>query len=178
LNIKLQYQFDQLEKETQSLLGMIKTVSNDKLNASPSKQRWSISQISAHLITAENASLNYMKKKNLGVEKLRNSSWLESVKIVLLKFSQRLPFKYKAPKYVAENTPQLITYQEIEKAWTDVRDELRKFLESIEEKNIRKKIYKHPVAGYLDATQALIFFREHIYHHAPQVRRLLTNTQK
>jgi hypothetical protein len=116
-------------------------------------------------------SLNYMKKKIQGIDKLKNSGWTESGKIVVLKISQRLPFKYKAPKQVLENTPNTLSVDELREQWDIVRNDLQIFLNNIEEKNCRKMIYKHPVAGYLDATQALMFFREHIHHHMPQIRK-------
>jgi uncharacterized damage-inducible protein DinB len=178
LNNKLHYHFDQLERDRQHLLTEIKDLSVGELNASPSRGQWSISQVVAHLFTAENASLSYMKKKSLGVSKLKNSGWVESFKVVLLKLSQRLPLKYKAPKYVVENTPLSMTFDELETEWRNVRDDLKKFLEGIEDKNLRKMIYKHPVAGYLDTVQALDFFREHIRHHRPQLKRLIRNVKR
>ena len=38
---------------------------------------------------------------------------------------------------------------------------------------LKKKIYKHFFAGRLNIQHALIFLREHIIHHQPQINRLL-----
>ena len=86
--------------------------------------------------------------------------------------SQRLPFKYKAPRSLAENTPPAITVAELKAEWDLLRTELREFLNAIEDKYLRKKIYKHPRAGMLNVVQAVTFFREHYIHHWPQIKRL------
>jgi hypothetical protein len=173
LNIRLKHQFDLLEKDTQDLLNKIDALSGVKWNTLSGTEHWSIGQILTHLLTAERLSLNYMKKKFLGVEKLKNSGWFESVKISVLKISQRLPVKYKAPPHVIANTPEALSPGELKAQWRVARGDLRKFLEQIDERNIRKKIYKHPVVGYLDVVQAISFTREHLRHHVPQIKRLM-----
>jgi hypothetical protein len=57
--------------------------------------------------------------------------------------------------------------------WDASRGELKIVLEGIDDKYVRRVIYKHPIAGRLDAAQAAAFFYEHIYHHWPQIKRLL-----
>jgi hypothetical protein len=91
----------------------------------------------------------------------------------LLKISQRLPLKYKAPTHVIANTPQSLSLNEIKLKWSGAREEMRNFLEAIPDSNIKKKIFKHPVVGYLDVVQAITFMREHLHHHLPQIERLL-----
>ena len=92
--------------------------------------------------------------------------------IFLLKISQRVPLKYKAPKAVVQHTPEPLSLSELKEQWNSLRNDLRDFLEKIEDKNIRKKIYRHPV-GRFNVVQAVTFFREHFQHHLPQIKRLL-----
>ncbi|HEY5919711.1 MAG TPA: hypothetical protein VIU13_19965, partial [Chryseolinea sp.] len=63
--------------------------------------------------------------------------------------------------------------EELERRWTLIRMELRQFLDTIEATNMRKLIYKHPVAGRFNVIQCLMFMREHYHHHLPQIKRLL-----
>ncbi len=127
-----------------------------------------------HLITSEKLTLNYLKKKSLGVDQLPNSRLLESLKMIVLKGSQRLPFlKFNAPKALIENTPQVTYFHEMARDWELSRRDFRKFLESIPEKDIHKLIYKHPVAGRFDIIQCLTFMQEHFNHHLPQINALL-----
>ncbi|MBL0741722.1 DinB family protein [Chryseolinea lacunae] len=169
---KLQKQFDRLQHEQQMLLQKLTSLPDAKLNASRDG-KWSVNYIVNHLITAEQLSLAYMKKKSLGVATLKNSGALEDLKMVMLKVSQRLPFKYNAPRYLVQNTPATTSLPELAERWATARAELKNFLEPIDEKNLRKLIYKHPVAGMLDVLQSLEFMREHFDHHLPQIKRLL-----
>jgi len=145
------------------------------LRNSPRVGKWSVHQIVTHLFVSEKLSLGYMKKKSLGIETFENSGWIESVKLLLLILSQRLPFKYKAPKSIVQHTPPDISLTEIQNQWSMMRVELKDFLNSIDDKNLKKKIYKHPRAGMLNVVQAITFFREHYVHHRPQIERLLKN---
>jgi hypothetical protein len=172
MNARLRNVFDTAERERKSILDLVGPLPDEKLFYHREK-RWSISQILTHIIISERMSLQYMKKKSLGIDQLQNSGMIEEIKTIILKISQRLPLKYKAPKIVQESTPAALSLREIVDQWNNSRMELKTFLSSIEPKNIRKKIYKHPVAGRLDVTQAVTFLREHVNHHLPQIKRLL-----
>lgn len=173
MNAELRELFGDIEYQRQQILQQVSALTPDRFHRSVNG-KWSVAHILTHLMTSERLSLGYMKKKSLGVDQVGNSGLLESIKSLSLKLSQRLPFmRYKAPKYVVENTPQALPFEDLSRDWTALRVELEKFLENIDDKNIRKKIYKHPVAGRLDVVQAVSFFREHIIHHLPQIKRLL-----
>lgn len=173
MNSKLQQLFDLLEAERTALLSELALHDQQKLRLPSSSGGWSVQQIIAHLITSERLSLAYMKKKSLGIDSLDDSGIVEEIKMIILKLSQRLPFKFTAPKAVVEHTPENQTLEQLQIQWDKLRNDLRSFLENITDQNIRKKIYKHPVAGRLDCVQAVSFFREHFYHHYPQIKRLL-----
>ena len=85
-----------------------------------------------------------------------------------------MPFlKYNAPKHLKANTPEAVALEELDRRWTVLRNDLLQFLESIEESNVHKLVYKHPIAGRFDVIQCLQFMREHYLHHLPQIKRLL-----
>lgn len=96
------------------------------------------------------------------------------LRFTLLQFSQRIPnLKFRAPNVIMASTPRALPVDELISQWDALRNDLKLLLESIEEKNVKKAIYKHPLAGRLDAAQATAFFYEHIYHHWPQIKRLM-----
>jgi hypothetical protein len=171
---KLQQILNTLEADRKRLLQELADVPDQRFNTNPVPGKWSISQILTHIITSERLTLLYMRKKSLGIDQVDNSGWIESFKMLFLEVSQRLPFlKFKAPGVVVEHTPEALSYAEVVRQWDKVREQLKKFLEGIDEKNVRKKIYKHPVVGRLDASQAIRFNGEHIRHHLPQIRKLM-----
>ena len=173
MNDRFQKYFDRIETDRKRLLTSLVPLTEAQRNAS-SNGKWSINQIIAHLLTAERLSLVYMKKKSLGVEQLDNSGVLEELKMLLLKFSQRVPaFRFKAPTSLVNSTPTRLQFDDLITKWDDARADLRKFLEAIPQQHVRKKIYKHHIAGRLDAAQAVCFLGEHFHHHMPQVRRIL-----
>ncbi len=119
-----------------------------------------------------------MKKKSLGVDQLKNAGILDQIKFFLLKLSQRIPLRYKAPNKLLEQTPPPLSYGDLIRQWEAVRVELREFLDSIPDENVRKKIYKHPRAGMLDVNMALQFLAEHIHHHRPQIMAIIEDRRK
>jgi uncharacterized damage-inducible protein DinB len=174
VNTNLKNIYEELENQRVEVLNQVKLLSTEQLNRVPSPGKWSISQILTHILIAEQLSVRYMKKKALGIDELENSGIIASIRIGLLRFSQRIPaIKYKAPQVVVANTPQAYPMNELSTRWEAHRKELLEFLNSIADKNVRKLVYKHPFAGRLNTKQALVFFREHINHHWPQIKRLL-----
>jgi hypothetical protein len=114
-----------------------------------------------------------MKKKALGIDTLADSGIRQAVLSTLLKVSQRIPFRYKAPKAIVDNTPETLSLSELISSWDKSRNNLKSFLETIDDKHVRRIIFKHPIGGRLDAKQAMEFMYEHINHHLPQIKSLL-----
>lgn len=174
MNSLYQKTFDLLEQQRAEIVGLIKNVSDDKFHHTPAPGKWSLSQVLTHILTAEGLSIAYMKKKAQGADQLKDSGMSEALRFWVLQISQRIPvLKFRAPKVVVENTPSALPMQELLQRWDAQRNDLKIFLDSLEEKNSKKVIYKHPIAGRFDAQQAVAFFREHIIHHMPQIKRLL-----
>jgi DinB superfamily len=174
LNPSFQTIFNAVERQRAEILSQVKQLPPDRYMLQPSPAKWSIAQILTHLLTSEKFSIGYMKKKMLGIDQLNNSGIAGTLRFTLLQLSQRIPIlKFKAPNVVVANTPQALPFDELVSQWDELRNDLKSLLESIEEKNIKKAIYKHPLAGRLDAAQATAFFYEHTHHHLPQIKRLL-----
>ena len=172
MNTKLQKQYLELEAKRAKLLGEIAQLSIEKLNHSQ-PGRWSINQIIAHIIAGEKLSVAYLQKKIGAINEVENTGIYEEFKIIALILSQRLPLKFRAPRVVVENTTQTTDLLQLVKEWDSVREELRQLLEKVNDDQIKRKIYKHVRAGKLNLQHALIFFREHIIHHYPQIKRLM-----
>ncbi len=174
MNAKLKQLFDLLERQRTEAEGHLKNLTFEKLSAhAPGK--WSLAQVYSHLITSEQLSIAYLKKKSQGIKDLKNSGLLEELKMLVLIASQRLPLKFKAPNVVVEKTPVYQTAEQIIEAWGNTRKQMVELLDTFDEKHLNRKVYRHPIAGMLNIKQAMGFFREHIIHHTPQIKRLLKN---
>jgi uncharacterized damage-inducible protein DinB len=178
VNPKLQYHYKQLEQETLTLLKDVSTLSSASYHYSPGEGKWSISQILTHIITAEGLSLKYLRKKSLGIKEVHNTGFIEDVKFWVLRISQRIPLRYKAPGIVIQNTPAALSYGELIRQWEVLREEMQVFLSTISEDDIQKKIYKHPVVGMLNVMHGVQFLREHIIHHRPQIIGIIRQVKK
>lgn len=172
MNPRLQELFDQIEEQRLYLLTEIRPVSEERLNHSRNR-KWSISQIAGHLISAEQLSLSYMAKKINAIDEVGNTGILGELKLLVFQASQRLPLKYKAPKSLGEQPKSYQNFNSLELDWNQSREQLKVFLEKIPSNGLKKKIYRHPVMGRCNIIHALVFFREHIIHHYPQIKRQL-----
>lgn len=167
--------FNRLSKDKTNLIEMVRNLTSEELNQSIDNG-WSILQIIAHLITAERLSVMYMQKKIQGIEDAGDTGLWEEVKMSLLIISQRLPLKFKAPQAVVQETIRATSLQQLEEEWDLVRNDMKALLDRIQPHQSKRKIYKHVVAGKLNASQALRFFHEHFLHHLPQIKRLVKKT--
>lgn len=178
MNKILEKLFQRLEEQRITLLQDLQTHSSQQLAAKPSSNKWSVLEILTHLYTSERLSFGYIKKKSQGIQHLKNAGIQQAFLVPILKLSQRLPFKFKAPNVVKENTPEALPLDKLISQWNLMRIELKSHLENIPDKHVHKLVYKHPIAGRLSLPQALQFFAEHINHHKPQIKRTLKSLHK
>ena len=165
--------FEQIEQQRQAVLAPLRGLPSEQLTQPPAPGKWTVMQILAHVVTAEKLSVGYLNKKMLGMEEAGDTGWQEDLRMVLLKASQRLPLKFKAPGRVVESTPTYPSLEELVHDWDNVRTQLAQVLERIPENRLKRKVYKHPFVGILNVNQMLIIFREHLGHHRPQIQRAL-----
>jgi hypothetical protein len=174
MNNSIRILFNKIELQRKDLLSSVDHLTEDQLNHRFIAGKWTIAEIISHIIAAEKLSLLYLHKKILAIESTKDSGWWEEVKINLLKISQRLPgLKFKVPRVVEDKMTLYKNIPALTAEWDLVRMDLKKFLEEIPDQYANRMIYRHVRAGYLNTKHALIFFREHIIHHAPQIKRLV-----
>lgn len=172
MNSSFQKAYTKLERQREQIFGMIKNLPEDVYRHSPTG-KWSIAQIVTHLLTSERLSVGYMKKKSIGIATLKDSGFKQVILSGILKVSQRIPFRYTAPRVIVEHTPETLSREEAIAYWNNSRSDLKEFLEGIPEQHSRRLIFKHPIAGMLNVEQAMEFMYEHINHHLPQIKKLL-----
>lgn len=169
MNKQLNKAFEKLLLKRNSLLDIAKSLPAEKINQRINPNQWSVLEILNHLYTAEKLSLQYIKKKSQGIDSLGNAGVKHAFMLLVLKISQRLPFRYKAPTTVLQNTVEVLTLSDLIAQWDLLYLELKSILVNTPEKYVSKLVYKHVVAGRLSLVQAIIFFREHMIHHTPQI---------
>ena len=172
MNNRLQHHFDTLQLQKEKLIERIRQ-SPEKFDIKPNNASWSIHEVVAHIITAEKLSAFYLQKKIQAIDNVGNTGLWEEFKMLSVRIAQRLPLKFKAPKKVVERTTSYKNLDELIHDWNDTRDLLRVELEKINDHQVKRKIFKHIVAGRMNAAHAIEFLHEHINHHQRQLNRLL-----
>jgi hypothetical protein len=168
---RLEKLFQELENQRYQFLAEIKKHEEKTLYYS-ANGKWNMAQVISHLYISERTSLDYLEKKMKGIDRASRSTIWEWIKVVGLIFSQRLPFKYKAPKGSNLPEPESRPIDGVVTDWTAERQRLHTILSRFTEKDVKKKVYRHVVIGLVDITHMMIFFREHIYHHQWQIKRI------
>src|SRR5690242_13942735 len=117
MNKKFQILFEAVEADRTQLLNKVSTLTPEQFMKIPESGKWSVSQILTHIMVSERLSVLYMRKKSQGIDQLDNSGIVEYFKMIFLKGSQRLPLKYRAPKALAEHTPEAMTLEQLTQQW-------------------------------------------------------------
>jgi uncharacterized damage-inducible protein DinB len=169
--------FTRLEKQMEELLKMVEPLSHIQQNFKPAAGEWSILQVFRHLIQSEGQINNYLQKKILGVNSIRKAGIFAKIRSMVLNTAMRLPVKYKVPEPIKVKFDDFYEFEKLTKEWKLLRQELKNFLEGLDEQTARKEIFRHPVVGRMSIIQGLAFMQEHLARHTQQVRRC-TNHNK
>lgn len=167
----MQKTFNRLESMRLSLAQELGSMEYASFTQPELPGKWSLAQVVAHLIQAEDSSLMYVQKKMQGLHHLPKAGWGARFRLWLLYLSQVLPLKFKAPAVVAQ-PPGNETPSDIFLRWEKSRAGLRQLLETFPDGEKTRLIYRHPLAGRFTLQQCLLFFEYHIQHHLRQVRRV------
>lgn len=161
--------FDQMEADRQEMLDSIKDLNHKTLEQKPNAEAWSVSEVFMHMVVAETGALKYMRKK---IE-VNNHKKVEGGggRYALLIGALKAPaLKFKAPKIVA-NVGSGVKFTDALQQWNEVRSELRKEYENLEEDWVMHDLFKHPAAGKFDLIRAVKFMRVHARRHIGQIHR-------
>jgi len=165
--------FDDSEAVRLQLLTRLDTLPEDVLTRKPSPDAWSVVEVIAHLIKAENGTLSYLRKK-LQLGGHSKASPMAALRKSFLNFMIGLPIKFKAPRIVQLEKGTDMSYAEARAQWDEVRAALRKEYETIDPALIDHDLFKHPFAGKLNLLQSMSFMHHHMTRHIGQIDRTLT----
>ena len=177
MNPKFESKFKSLETKREAIFARLKSATSADLMRSPGPQRWSAVQALQHLVIAERGTNMYLQKKVLGKDQVKQSGLVNTLRMVVGKLAFSIPMKFKAPNVVAD-PPANITLEETEKQWAEVRQNFYSIVKALEEQDLTKELFKHPIMGRLDIFQTIDFFEIHMDRHAEQAYRTLEEVRK
>ncbi len=172
---ELLQKFNLLEEIRHRINFQVAQMNDAQFNHQIREGKWSAGQIIFHLVQVETFSINYVNKKLMYREDLKNTGLGASFRFFLLKFFLFLPVKYKAPSTVA-SVPDKISKDDLLLQWENIRKELAKLLDDFPPELMEKNIFKHLRAGRLNISQMMDFIHDHLNHHQPQIDVAVENT--
>ena len=163
--------FEKMEATKAALLRGLASLGAETLNRKPDPSSWSILQVIAHLTKSEAGTLQYIKKKTQDPAALPSAGIVPWFRIAALVVGIHSPFKFKAPKAMAD-VPENADFQAASLAWAEVREDWREFVETFPPALNDKTIFRHPIVGLLGPAQTMIFLNEHLGNHVRQIARI------
>lgn len=164
--------FDAIEKSRRDLYGRLDHLNENEIIFKLAPNKWSITQIIFHLVKSEQLTFIGFSRNVEKRENLKNSGIAGYARYIALSIALKSHFKFKAPALVS-NMPEKYDIQELKNKWNTIRSNFGKTLEEFPETLENKEIFKHPIAGWLNAGQMLDFLNDHFDHHNRQIQNLI-----
>ena len=164
--------FEKIEIERKHLYERLKSYDEIVLHAKPKPDAWSVIEVIEHLIAAEQASLQYLRKKTKDLNGAKKSTIGERFRSMALHFFLAAPIKFKAPS-VAEPLSNNATLADTQARWNAIRTDLNVLWNNLPEDVLDRSWFKHALAGKLNLMQMLEFFGNHFERHEHQIWRTL-----
>ncbi len=143
----------------------------------PSPGAWSVAEIIAHLIAGEEYVYSYTDKKLKDGTRSAKTGLLARIKRDILKVAFALPINFKVPKSVVPSTEHA-TLKELDVKWEQIAKTRHALLNSLDESEFNKDIWKHPRVGKINFVQMIDFSIDHCRRHEGQIKRTLIAVQK
>ena len=163
--------FNELEGYKKGILIDFNDLSQDQLNFKMKTKNWSLLQIVEHIILAETGTINYVNKKLLGKESLKNSGFFSFLRSKTLNYfmNSGIRFKARVETTLPAEQPNL---KEITLKWDIARNAIKRLIDASDETLLQKQIFKHPLAGRINGLQMLEFLQIHLKRHFKQIVEL------
>jgi hypothetical protein len=167
----LQRAFDRLEATRLGLFERLSPHGDATINRQPA-QGWSPAQVLFHVVTVEELSLGYVRKKMQAGPALPRAGWRSRLRCASVQVVLASPLRMKAPPATAE-VPAFQDLQACRQRWETVRQGWQELLHGLPPELLDRVLYRHPFAGLLGMRDTLRFIQAHLDHHARQIERIL-----
>ena len=172
MNSLLEKQFNQLEEERRQLFSELKIYDDAVINKKPAPGKWSVAEVIAHLITAEEMSLQYLMKKTQDTSRAEKETFKNKWRWLLVKIVFSANIKYKAPQIV-EPKSGYESLANLEMYWAKIRLQTLSVLNKLSDDELNKELWKHAIAGKMNLHHMVKFFGIHFRRHKKQIARTL-----
>lgn len=176
IRTEVENNLDILNQKLQKLFAFTSNYTDQVLNLSPGKDKWSPAQIMNHLLLSEKLSVAYCRKKLSFNPTLEKAGFMAKIRTWLITGYLRSPLKFKAPAIIdAPNLPEEDSMENIRIKWEEVRKDLGSFLSEIPDSMLEYELYKHPFGGRISILAMLKVMDAHFENHLQQIRSALAD---
>ncbi len=170
MNKSVLKEWEVLENKTKNLFQNLQSVPEEKLIKQSAPGTWSPLQVVQHLMIAEELSEKYMRKKLSFNKHVPKAGFKGAARFRAMKIFNWIGFKIKAPSALAvfPDNPHL---DELKKSWALQRNSLYQYLESLPDETLQGELFKHILAGKMNARHMVGFFSMHLDRHRKQIER-------
>lgn len=152
-------------------IAFAKSVSEAQMEFKADEFSWSLRDLFEHLYQVEYLSQQAMAERiDSGV--LKPSEFKHRKRYWRLTWALMLPKKYPVPKAVKDASKPTFGLHFISQ-WEEQHTQFEAFLECIDRQFLHMLIFRHPIAGPLNADQTLGFLYYHLKHHRYQMKRIV-----
>jgi hypothetical protein len=176
VNKKVSDLYDSLQDEFMQLVAEMDNYDRNLLEKPPAPAKWSVSQVMYHLNSAEARSVQYVNKKRLGAAQLKRTNINAQLRLFAARFAFYLPVKFRAPDLLGE-VPKYVSYEQVKNKWVQTRIELKSLLNSLQDDEVYKPIFRQPTFGRWNIFQMLGFMKTHFRRHRKQIKRTIKEVQ-
>ena len=159
-----------IERKRVALLEDVAALDQVMLTARPLPDKWSIREIVEHLVLAEDDVVGDFSTLDVRDAQPRDIGNHLRYLIVLSVLRLRIPVKAPSRAMLPTGGRSLA---ELRETWNDHHRRLRSFVAGLTRSGAGRPIFRHPIAGPISVSQALVMLDAHLDSHVHQIRRRL-----
>jgi hypothetical protein len=162
-------------KQLAHIIAFAKTLSVEQLEFKMDEHVWSLRELFEHYYQVEFLSHQAMQERiDTGV--IKRSEFKHKKRYWQLAWALRLPKKYPVPSAVRKAEKPYFEADFITQ-WENQHQAFEQFLTEIDGGLRGMLIFKHPIAGPMNADQTLGFLYHHLSHHNRQLDRIVKHPE-
>ena len=165
---ELQHKLEVYDQNRLALLDDLERIDYDQLRRKPGPDNWSLLQILQHMVLAERDVLQYLPEQKELIARKRGlrARILYVVVLLILRWNIRVPVPSEG--MVPDGNTSL---SELRHQWDENLRWLRDYLEIVRPEDLKRAVFRRPVAGPLTGPQAATLAQFHFDAHLRQIRK-------
>ena len=170
---ELRAQLDIYDQDRRALLDALEGLTADQLRTRPGPDKWSILEIVQHMVLSEREVLEHLPEPEALIDRKRGLRARLAYVVVVAIIKWNIPVPVPSDGMVPDGNTSL---SELRRQWDEHIPWLRGYLAIVGPKDLKRAVFRHPVAGPLTPALTSRLARLHFDAHLRQIRRINPDT--